>query len=176
MFGKALGGLTVQVSIRTCYVLFFFKFTSFFSTKCLFTTDLPRWQWMATTITISRMNTGSRCRCSWFWYVNFFCLFFTPLNNYLQSDYMYGMATRMTTVNDHPVKDDEWGTRDEDDASQVPGIFFFLSFSLFYWLTFKIWLHHEDKHTPPPPPQWTGLKMQMCLMPQVYSFSFDTMR
>ena len=77
---------------------------------------------------------------------------------------------------DHPVKDDEWGTRDEDDASQVPGIFFFLSFSLFYWLTFKIWLHHEDKHTPPPPPQWTGLKMQMGLMPQVYSFSFDTMR
>ena len=108
---------------RTWYVLFFQKFTSFFSTKCLFTTDLPWWQWTATTITISRMNAGSRCRCSWFWYVN---LFFTPLNNYLQSDYMYGMATRMTTVNDHPVEDDEWGTWDADDASWVPSMFFFL--------------------------------------------------
>ena len=48
---------------RTWYVLFFQKFTSFFSTKCLFTTDLPWWQWTATTITISGMNTGSRCIC-----------------------------------------------------------------------------------------------------------------
>ena len=61
-----------------------------------------------------------------------FFFFFTPLNNYLQTDYMYGMATRMTTVNDHPVKDDEWGTRDADDASQVPGMFFFLYLFLFY--------------------------------------------
>ena len=114
---------------------------------------------------------------SWFQYVNFlYFFFFTPLNNYLQTDYMYGMATRMTTVNDHPVKDDEWGTRDADDASQVPGMFFFLYLFLFYWLTFIIWLHCEDKHTPPPPPppQQMGLEMHLRLEPRVYIFSFDT--
>ena len=111
---------------------------------------------------------------SWFRYVNFlsFLFFSTPLNDYLKSDYMYGMATRMTTVNDHPVKDDKQGTWDADDASQVPSMFFFLSLFLFYWLTFIIRLHCEDKHAPPlpPPPQQTGLEMHLCLEPQVYIF------
>ena len=69
--------------------------------------------------------------------LNFFLslfFFFTPLNNYLQSDYMYVMATRTTTANDHSVKDDEQGTWDADDVFQVSGMFF-LSFFFFVLLT-----------------------------------------
>ena len=46
-------------------VCFFFSFKFlllfFFSTKCLFSRDLPQWQWMATTTTINETNVDVKC-------------------------------------------------------------------------------------------------------------------
>ena len=48
---------TQHVLIKPSVCFFSFQiFTSFFNTKCLFSRDLPQWQWTATTITINEMN------------------------------------------------------------------------------------------------------------------------
>ena len=74
-------------------MFFFFLFQNFTSFSLL-NVYLSRDQWMATTITINEMNVVSRCICISSSSMLFFFVFFFVLNNYLQLDYMYRMATR----------------------------------------------------------------------------------
>ena len=115
---------------------------------------------------------------SWFQYVKFFfCLFFFFSHHliiiYSQTtcmEWQPGQPQQMTTLSRMMNR----GLETQMMCFKSPVCFFFLSFFLFYWLTFIIWLHCKDNHTPPPPPQQTGLETQMHLVPQVYIFTFDT--
>ena len=73
------------------FFFFFFKFLLLFS---LLNVYLSRDQWMATTITIKKMNVVLRCRCISSSRMLLFFVFFFVLNIYLQWDYMYRMVTR----------------------------------------------------------------------------------
>ena len=86
------------------------------------------------TISIPRMNTGSRCRC--ISSSDMLIFFLSTTNDYIFLDCVYGTTTRMTTANSHHLWDDKQGLETQHLSLESLVCFFifldmFLIFSFF---------------------------------------------